>query len=276
MGRFSRLVKTRWLQGSVLAKQSAPIIKASVKTYAERTLRMLTHPGKPVILGYIVFVSLLAIWSRCWNTLDVNSYYYSYSTIAQTLAGAFAFLVAVALFRMQSIESDMERAVLEVVPYGASANDQAFLSMKARSHQWTDIERYIHQQLIDAHPDDKVKTAVSTNWNTFKMSRDMLSGLKAELIATLRLTSIVIGSCFALIPVCQLLKRDRAADLGGSFFAMIFLLTVTILALRCLWRYWDIAKHLTDTKPRHIHVTARSHMTLGAAVDASGESIPTP
>ena len=89
--------------------------------YAQRALRMVTHPSKAVLLGYIVCIVLLSIWWQLWKFIDVNTYYYSYSTIAQTLAGAFAFLVAVALFRMGNIDSEMERAINEVIPYAAAS-----------------------------------------------------------------------------------------------------------------------------------------------------------
>jgi hypothetical protein len=36
--------------------------------------------------------------------MDSNGFYYTLSTIAQTLAGAFAFLVAVVLYRLEAIK----------------------------------------------------------------------------------------------------------------------------------------------------------------------------
>jgi hypothetical protein len=36
---------------------------------------------------------------------------------------------------------------------------------------------------------------------------------------------------------------------------MILLYVLVFLACRCLWFYWDIAKHLTDRKPRDIYVS---------------------
>ena len=39
--------------------------------------------------------------------MDGNGFYYTLSTISQTLAGAFGFLVAVVLYRMQSIKDSL-------------------------------------------------------------------------------------------------------------------------------------------------------------------------
>ena len=44
---------------------------------------------------------------------DLNAFYYAYSTIAQTLAGAFGFLMAVVLYQMQRLEASMEVSVKE-------------------------------------------------------------------------------------------------------------------------------------------------------------------
>ena len=41
--------------------------------------------------------------------MDPNVYYYSYSTLAQSLAGAFGFLAAVVVYRLQALNSQMER-----------------------------------------------------------------------------------------------------------------------------------------------------------------------
>jgi hypothetical protein len=191
-----------------------------------------------------------------WHAIDINTYYYSFSTISQTRAGAFAFLVAVALFRMQSIENEMERAFGEVIRYAGTADNQSLLQMINRLHDWHDVDKYISEAAIDAHPQDEIKSVISTNWNSFKLGRENIVELKSELVGTLRLTSVVIGWCLAAIPLCQLLRTSPVR--GGPFAAMIFLLGTIVLAFWCLWRYYRIAKHLTDRKPRHIYASARN------------------
>jgi hypothetical protein len=42
------------------------------------------------------------------GTVDSNVFYYSYSTIAQAVAGAFGFLAAVVLFRLQALNGQLE------------------------------------------------------------------------------------------------------------------------------------------------------------------------
>jgi len=235
----------------------------------------LSKPKKRVVIGLavacpFVLVATVLRWDL-WNDIDINTYYYYLSTISQTLAGAFAFLVAVALFRMQSIEGDMERSFREVIPY-APDHHRGLLEMMNRSHDWHDLDRYVRQEMIDAIPDDDLKSAVSTNLNTVKMGLDTLSDLKSELVDTLRLTSIVIGFSLVGIPVCQILKTKQGQLIAGPFLAMVFLSAILLPACRCLERYWDIAKHLADTRPRH---TYASGSVTSTAVVAGISPTPT-
>ena len=246
-----------------------------VKSYDEtskrkkRKMPTLSKPKKRVVIGLavacpFVLVATVLRWNF-WNDIDINTFYYSLSTISQTLAGAFAFLAAVALFRMQSIEGDIERSFREVIPY--APDHRPLLEVMNRSHDWHDLDRYVPQEKIDAIPDDGLKGAASTNLNVVKTGLDTLSDLKSELVDTLRLTSIVIGSSLVGIPVCQILKTTKQGQLiRGPFLAMVVLSAILWGACQCLKRYWDIAKHLTDRRPRHIYVSASGSVTSTAVV----------
>jgi hypothetical protein len=253
-----------------------------LRKFVENVWRMLREPDIRPILWFVFLIICLiiplALYWQFWNDLDATTYFYTFSTISQTLAGAFGFLVAVALYRIGSMEGEMGAALAEVIPYAATADNQGFLQMKNRSRDWDDIEKYIDQKQIDAHPSDEVKSVVSTNWNYFKMGKETLSNLKIELVGTLRLTSIVIACCLVLMPVCQLLTTDQGKTFRGPFVAMVLLIVVIILACRCLWRYWDIAKHLTDRKPRHFYMSVASGMFItgsaGSVLRRSGDASP--
>ena len=140
--------------------------------------------------------------------------------------------------------------------------------------QKSSLDRYVRQEMIDAIPDDDLKSAVSTNLNAVKMGLDTLSDLKSELVDTLRLTSIVIGFSLVGIPVCQILKTKQGQLIAGPFLAMVFLLAILLLACLCLERYWDIAKHLADRRLRHIYASASASAT--STVVVTGISTPTP
>ena len=77
------------------------------------------------------------------NRLDVNTYYYAFSTIAQSLASAFAFLVAVALHRMRAIEDGLEVNLEEVIEHARHGQSVDLLRRKNRCHFWDDMERVV-------------------------------------------------------------------------------------------------------------------------------------
>jgi hypothetical protein len=230
-------------------------VMAKVRKLVDRVWQVTGDPAHWPMVAFIALgiclLGVLGCYWHFWNDLDATTYFYTFSTISQTLAGAFGFLVAVALYRLQSIEQEMERALAEVYPYAAIGDHQAFMAMKNRSHDWDDIEQYIDQKAIDAYLGDHMKSILSTNWNYFKLGKESLSTLTTELVATLRLTSVVISGCLGLMPTSQLLTTAQGRSHNGAFIAMLAMLVVISLACRCLWRYWDIAKHLTDRKPRH-------------------------
>src|ERR1700744_1205333 len=47
--------------------------------------------------------------------VDSNLFYYSYSTIAQTLAGAFGFLAAVVLYRLQALSNQIQTSATQLI-----------------------------------------------------------------------------------------------------------------------------------------------------------------
>lgn len=206
---------------------------------------------------FVVTASLLVIMDLVFHLrerLDINAYYYTVSTISQSLASAFAFLVAVALYRMQTIENEIETALDEVIQHAKHKRDVTFLLRKNRCRSWENMDRDICQEHIDAIVGDDVKSLMSSNWKFFGQGRKTLEALKSELVRALKLTSIVIGSSIGLIPLSQILKANQGSS-SGSFTSMFLLYVVVFLACRCLWFYWDIAKHLTDRKPRDIYVS---------------------
>ncbi len=230
------------------------VAKQGSKNAYERTRLRMMSPKRLDIL-FVVIASLLVmldLFFRLRERLDITAYYYVFSTISQSLASAFAFLVAVAIYRMQTIENEMETALGEVIQHAAHGKDVNFLMRKNRCRSWEDMDQYIRQEHIDAIVGDEVKSLMSSNWRFFRQGRETLETLESELVRALQLTSIVIGSSIGLIPISQILKANQGYS-SGSFMSMVFLYVVVFLACRCLWFYWDVAKHLTDRKPRDVY-----------------------
>ncbi len=74
--------------------------------------------------------------------MDSSVYYYTYSTLAQSLAGAFGFLAAVVLYRLQSLNSQLETIATNLI-----GDPKTFLSEPFRTlfayHRWTQFVRQV-------------------------------------------------------------------------------------------------------------------------------------
>jgi hypothetical protein len=181
--------------------------------------------------------------------MDNAAYYYFFSTVAQSLASAFGFLVAVALYRLKTIEEGMEIDLGEVIERTELKVEKEILRRMNRCHFWDNMEQYIKEEDIERIPCDDVKSLVSSCWKNFRLGVEKVARLRVELVDTLGLTSLVIGSSVFLIPLSRYLKPDDCLK-GFPKLALFLLCTLGFLACRCLWWYWDIAMHITDRKPR--------------------------
>ena len=118
-------------------------------------------PSRTLVTAFVIIATALLMADylvQLRNRIDVNAYYYAFSTIAQALASAFGFLVAVALYRMKAIEDGMELEFSQVIDHVADANDRDILQRMNRCHFWDDIDSFVSQAAIDALPSDKHKS----------------------------------------------------------------------------------------------------------------------
>jgi len=171
------------------------------------------------------------------NRLDVNTYYYAFSTIAQSLASAFAFLVAVALHRMRAIEDGLEVNLEEVIEHALHGQSVDLLRRKNRCHFWDDMERDIKDSHIVSIQDDAVSSHTWTSWKSFQLGKEALEALRLELVGTLRLTSLVIAFCVFSIPLSKLLNREPPCSWFWPVLSLLILFTVSFLSFKCLWLY---------------------------------------
>jgi hypothetical protein len=141
--------------------------------------------------------------------LDSSTVYYTLSTIAQTLAGALAVLVAIVLFNF------------------SRANDA------------------IHSGLS---LDPTQTTPPSTNWQTrrkfvsrFTEGSERLSAdryytatkVRPRLYRALALSLLDVGVCFAALPLSPML-------LDNCWLALIVLTVTSVLGVVCLFLYWQL------------------------------------
>jgi hypothetical protein len=149
-------------------------------------------------------------------------YFYTYSTIAQTLAGAFGFLVAVVLYLMQGINAHIGNCAAALV--ANSPADRNRLRQLQSGGRWDDMIR-LHADAGQQNP------ALSEDMNRYTdeqfqdMRREVarLGSVRRELSQSMFMTGVVILAAIVAIP------------LTGFFFepkdpVAVALLTITIVA----------------------------------------------
>jgi hypothetical protein len=188
--------------------------------------------------------------------IDINSYYYTFSTIAQSLASAFGFLAAVAVYRMQALERDVEVALDEVMRYFPVTPLTDYYKGLNRTHFWDGMENvFTEDRISQMRCSDDLKTHISTNLRVFTEGRQDLKTLRVEIVNALCLTSLCISLGFILISVNQLLKVSISHSSLGPFLALLALYCLLLLSCRCLWFYWDIAKEISKPRGRNIYAS---------------------
>ena len=126
--------------------------------------------------------------------------YYTFSTIAQTLAGAFGFLVAVVLFRMQSLESVLHRIWLRIkdVEHLLASPNQSLLYLSAIKHDWLGVADVLKKASLSRN-DRRSRQMLINHSAEFIRVADQLRFIKIDLRSTLMVTGLTIaGSLVAL------------------------------------------------------------------------------
>jgi len=156
------------------------------------------------------------------EVVDISVYFYTYSTIAQTLAGAFGFLVAVVLYLIQGINAHIGNCAAALV--ANSPADRTRLRHLQSGGRW--------DEMISLHAEagqQNVTLSSETNRYTDEQFQEMrkevvrLANIRRELSRSMFMTGVVILASIIGMPLTAFffLPRDPAA---------VSLLTMTIIA----------------------------------------------
>ena len=191
--------------------------------------------------------------------IDDTTYFYAYSTISQSLASAFGFLVTVAVYRITSTEQGMERDITEVIEKVKQGPDESFLKMKARCHDWEDMDDFISQDDVESwRSNNELKGVISTSYRAFVESRKGVASLKKDLVSAFAYTTATIALSITMIPVSRLLRSAELGLLVGPLVAAMLLFVVIYYTFHCLNAYWHIISRLTDRRLRDIYASVGS------------------
>jgi hypothetical protein len=145
-----------------------------------------------------------------------NTLYYTLSTIAQTLAGALAVLVAFVLFKL----ADLDRAI-----------QHAQFELQGRFGEWGEIWDILRvgglKKFDEGHGEHqpRIRAAYHHGYLAWQLRPRILSVLSYALIGSV----VDIGACFAALP--------WVPRLAGSDSAALVLWGAVILGIICLALY---------------------------------------
>jgi hypothetical protein len=168
--------------------------------------------------------------------IDHSVYFYTYSTIAQTLAGAFGFLVAAVVFRLQAISSRVDLFAEQVLK--GSPTEPSKLREIHVTGDWI--------RLISLHAgDNQLNPRLSREQNElmdlqFQQLRHgvlLLSRLKAALFTSLYITGPVILFAIAAMPISYFCLDPE------NPLALAMLTACILAAAYCLWNYFRLMLH---------------------------------
>jgi hypothetical protein len=171
---------------------------------------------------------------------DINVYFYTYSTIAQTLAGAFGFLVAVILYLIQGISAHIGNCAAALV--ANSPADRNRLRQLQSSGRWDEMIN-LHAQAGQQNPALTSETNLFTDEQFQEMRREVLrlANVRRELGRSMYMTGLVILASIVGMPLTAFFfePKDPAA---------VSLLTVTIVAaMFCIRGYLKLMVNVFAT-----------------------------
>jgi hypothetical protein len=172
--------------------------------------------------------------------VEISVYFYTYSTIAQTLAGAFGFLVAVVLYLIQGINSHIGNCAAALV--ANSPADRNRLRQLQSSGRWDEMIR-LHAEAGQQNPAVTGETNRFTDEQFQEMRREVvrLAAVRRELSRSMYMTGLVILASIVGMPLTAFFfaPKDPAA---------VSLLTVTIVAaMFCIRGYLKLMVNVFST-----------------------------
>lgn len=174
------------------------------------------------------------------EVVDISVYFYTYSTIAQTLAGAFGFLVAVVLYLIQGINVHIGNCAATLV--ANSPADRNRLRQLQSGGKWDEMI-----SLHAAAGQQNVALSSDTNRHTDELFQEMrkqvvrLANIRRELSRSMFMTGIVILASIIGMPLTAFFFHPRE-------IAPVSMLTITIIAaMFCIRGYLKLMVNVFST-----------------------------
>lgn len=165
--------------------------------------------------------------------VDISVYFYTYSTIAQTLAGAFGFLVAVVLYILQGIGNRISECAATLVQH--SPADRNKLTQLLGARKWDELIR-LHAEAGQHNPSlsPELNRHMDEQFQELRREAARLVKVRRELAHSMYLTATVILSSIASMPLTAFFFQPTSPWAAT-------LLTVTVVAVMfCIRGYLKV------------------------------------
>jgi hypothetical protein len=185
--------------------------------------------------------------------VDATPYYYTFSTIAQTLAAAIALLAAFALYRLQGLESLLMTTSLRIEEVFTGAEHGKFQALRIAG-RWHECRDFMAGEQFRSELE---KEPVRSRRDTFRQSLSTSDSVRTRLAISLFLTVAAILLSVAALPLAPALATSAIGPwLLGAAIAGVLACLIAYLALESV------------SKPRGFSSMRYETSRDGRAVDA--------
>jgi hypothetical protein len=170
-----------------------------------------------------------------------NACYYTFSTVCQTLAGAFGFLVAVVLYRLQGIGQALDGAAY-YLHTGRNFQQNDNLDRARKEGDWDGLEAMLRRSTINLGLTPEQRGDFERDAAKWYARNDHRKAILAQLKWALIWTALTIAGSLALLAFTPLIAKSCVAVVSS-------LLVAIVAAWRCLWWYYGLAVDTAEQGP---------------------------
>ena len=155
------------------------------------------------------------------HPIDPSVYYYGYSTIAQALAGAFGFLAAIVLYRLQALNGQMENHAARIIGDPATFVIEPFRTLFAYQ-RWNLFVEHVKKDQDSANRHPTFKNLNFLDLGAMDHANNQIITIRRWFIISMILTVATISLCLiALILMAW----------GQSLSFLIYMLIMSLVSL---------------------------------------------
>ncbi len=183
--------------------------------------------------------------------IDETTLYYLFSTIAQTLAGAFGILGVFAMYKLQSIENTCKGIGDTIIQSHCRTKHLPEVYMSYSNRDWNAFRESIKKYMAehnDLHKKPEFRVCYELDEKTISRYSGMLlrsisnrTKIKKQIISALKLTIITISYSVLVLPFSTAVAHYQS-------LTIVLTATVIMLSIKCLLDYSSLVLNALGLK----------------------------